>query len=76
MGSAKLRLNGEPVRIAIPISTPKNWNIFRFCPELALGFKMKQSLLVPASSRPLGVRISSGRLPFCNSSHISAMLSL
>lgn len=75
-GSARLRLKGEPVRMAIPISTPKNWNIFRFCAELALGFKMKQSLLVPASSRPFGVRINSGKLPFCSSSHISAILSL
>ena len=44
--------------------------------DLAIGLKMKQSLLAPDSPRPLGVTMRRGRDPFCNSSHISATDSL
>ncbi len=61
--------------------------MFMWCAEVRVGLNMRQSLLVPASSLPLGVGTrrgksreeeeeEEGRTADWSSSHISAMLSL
>ncbi len=78
IGSARLRLRGDPVRMAIPIRIPRKRNMSMCCAEVRAGLKRKQSRLVPASSRPFGVGINRFNVVVicCNSSQISAMLSL
>jgi hypothetical protein len=58
------------------IGLPRNLNMFICNGDFAIGLSKKQSRFVPASSLPFGVGMSNGREPFCNSSHISVMLSL
>ena len=53
IGSATDKLSGDPVRIAMAINTPRNRNIFKCNTEVKDEFKMKQSRLVPLSSRPI-----------------------
>ena len=37
MGSAKFKLKGDPVLMAIPIKIPKNLNIVKWCEEVRVG---------------------------------------
>jgi hypothetical protein len=60
----------------VEMSVPRNLNMLTCTGDLAMGLKIKQSLLAPDSPRPLGVTIRRGREPFCSSSHISATDSL
>lgn len=55
---------------------PKKRNIVWWRGDLRLAFRMKQSLLEPDSSLPFGVWMRMWMLPFCSSSHISAIDSL
>ena len=44
MGSARLRLSGDPVRMETPIRRPRKRNMFRCASEVSDGFRIRQSL--------------------------------
>ena len=44
MGSARLRLSGDPVRMETPIRRPRKRNMLRCASEVREGFRIRQSL--------------------------------
>ena len=61
MGSARLRLSGEPVRMAMPMRRPRKRYMLRCASEVRAGFRIRQSLFSHADSSRI-IRLNGQRV--------------